>query len=310
MIAAPPSGPFFHRIADSDRFCFFHAPAIAPADASTRGSVLAVHAFAEEMNKTRAATADAARAFAAAGFAVLQIDLTGCGDSAGDFEDATWAAWMTDLTDAWAWLALRSAGPRWLWGTRLGALLAEQFASRCEPRADALLLWQPVVSGAQHLNQFLRLKTVGSLLKNGGSAVGNARGATAGTPATGPMARPAANATTNPQPPSPRADLAAGLAVEIAGYRLNPALADAIESAQMGQRDPAPSRVRWFDVSSQPSARLSPILSPIAARVVDRWRAAGSDVEVSTIEGSAFWQTQEIERCDALVEASVKSICA
>ena len=260
-----------------------------------RGSVLAVHAFAEEMNKTRAAAADGARALASAGFAVLQIDLTGCGDSAGDFEDATWAAWMADLSDAWAWLIERSSGARWLWGTRLGALLAEQFAFQCTPRADGLLLWQPVVSGAQHLNQFLRLKTVGSLLRNAGDTAPSRS-----TDAAAPIgaARSAA--------PSPRADLAAGLAVEIAGYRLNPSLADAIESAQMGKRELALSRVRWFEVSSQ----ASPSLSPIATRVADRWRAAGSDVEVSTIVGSAFWQTQEIERCDALVDASVAALCA
>lgn len=283
-MAAPPTGPFFHRAADRNaaRFCFFHAPARQPA----RGSVLAVHAFAEEMNKTRAVAADGARALASAGFAVLQIDLTGCGDSAGDFEDASWAAWMADLTDAWAWLVERSIGPRWVWGTRLGALLAEQFASRSDPRADGLLLWQPVVSGAQHLNQFLRLKTVGSLLRTAGEAT------------TQPVASVLA--------PSPRAELAAGLAVEIAGYRLNPALADAIESAQIGTSGATPARVRWFEVSSQPSAGSS----PVATRIADRWRARGSEVEVSTVVGSAFWQTQEIERCDALVSASVAALCA
>ncbi|MBK8384562.1 MAG: hypothetical protein IPL11_02315 [Candidatus Accumulibacter sp.] len=31
-----------------------------------------------------------ARALATAGYAVLQIDLMGCGDSSGDFGDATW----------------------------------------------------------------------------------------------------------------------------------------------------------------------------------------------------------------------------
>ncbi len=263
-----------------------------------RGSVLAVHAFAEEMNKTRAAAADGARALAAAGFAVLQIDLTGCGDSAGDFEDATWARWLDDLADAWGWLGERSSGSRWLWGTRLGALLAEQFASQSVPRADGLLLWQPVVSGAQHLNQFLRLKTVGSLLRNTGRTE------------TNPGMNAETSAAARVVAPSPRADLAAGLTVEIAGYRLNPSLADAIESAQMGQREAAPAvtplRVRWFEVSSQSGANLS----PIAARVADRWRAAGSDIQVAIVVGNAFWQTQEIERCDALVDASVKALCA
>jgi exosortase A-associated hydrolase 2 len=290
---APASGPFFKRASEQgsgeQRFCFFHAP---NADTGPRGCVLAVHAFAEEMNKTRAAAADGARALAAAGFAVLQIDLTGCGDSDGEFEDATWAAWLADLADGWEWLQAHCAGPRWVWGTRLGALLADQFVNTCTPAADGLLLWQPVVNGAQHLGQFLRLKTVSSLLREAASS----------DAATTPVARVAQ--------PSPRADLASGLSIEVAGYRLTPLLADAIEVARLGAQEPSdirvPSRVRWFEVSSQTSSAIS----PVAGRVADRWRSAGSDVVVATIVGNAFWQTQEVERCDALVEATVEALCA
>ena len=287
--ALPPSGPFFLRVggdsAAQSRLCFFDAP-FSRGGSKARGCVLAVHAFAEEMNKTRAMSAEAARAFAAEGLAVLRIDLTGCGDSDGDFEDATWSRWMADLADAWAWLDRRCGGPRWLWGTRLGALVAEDFAARAEPRADGLLLWQPVVNGAQHLNQFLRLKTVGTMLRTSGA--GDA------TPSLTP----------NLEGPSPRADLAAGRAVEIAGYRLNAELAEAMEKAQLGTRPATPPRVRWFDVSSQAGAALS----PIAARVIDRWRSVGSDIRHETVSGPAFWQTQEVERCEALVAASVEAL--
>lgn len=287
----PATGPFYLAVDGAgrtgERFCFYRAPEIR-AGAVGRGSVLAVHAFAEEMNKTRVAAADCARALAAAGFAVLQIDLGGCGDSAGDFADATWDGWLADLADAWAWLAVQSSGPRWVWGTRLGALLADRFVSRCTPAADGLLLWQPVVNGAQHLGQFLRLKTVGSLLRE----------APAGG-ATTPVARVAE--------PSPRADLASGRAIEVAGYQLTPALADAIEAARLGASQagdaPMPPCIRWFEVSSQSAA-----ITPIATRVAERWRAAGSDVAVATIAGPAFWQTQEVERCDALVDASVAAL--
>jgi exosortase A-associated hydrolase 2 len=288
------TGPFYLPIDDDEasataapgqRFCIFHAP---PDDVTRRGCVLAVHAFAEEMNKTRSASADGARALAAAGFAVLQIDLAGCGDSSGEFEDATWDRWLADLAVAWKWLALYATGPRWLWGVRLGALLADQFAVSCQPRADGLLLWQPIVNGAQHLGQFLRLKTVGTILREPVD------------PSTTPVARVAQ--------PSPRADLASGLAIEVAGYRLTPTLADAIEAARLGAATAGdgrvPKQVRWFEVSSQGS----PTLTPIAARVVERWRTAGSDVSVSIVNGSAFWQTQEVERCDALVEATVASL--
>ncbi len=294
MSASPAHGPFFLSVEDrgpdarsGERFCFFHAPADG---AIPRGAVLAVHAFAEEMNRTRAAVADGARALARAGYAVLQVDLLGCGDSAGDFADATWTAWLADLDAAWRWLAPRAPGPRWLWGTRLGALLADRFAATCTPASDGLLLWQPVVSGAQHLGQFLRLKTVGGLL----------RGAAAGDAPSTPVAQV--------EQPSPRADLASGRAIEVAGYRLTPVLADAVEAARLGPLEGQPGRavprVRWLDVSSQPT----PTIAPVATRVVERWRAAGTDVTVTTVPGPAFWQTQETERCPALVDATVVAL--
>jgi len=43
------------------------------------------------MNKSRRMVALQARALAGRGFAVLQMDALGCGDSAGDMQDATWA---------------------------------------------------------------------------------------------------------------------------------------------------------------------------------------------------------------------------
>lgn len=290
--AVPLTGPFFLHVADGprigERFCFFHA---AADGAASGGCVLAVHAFAEEMNKSRAASATAARALARAGFHVLQIDLAGCGDSEGEFEEATWPAWLADLNAAWSWLTARCPGPCWVWGTRLGALLADQVAATCHPAADGLLLWQPVVNGAQHLGQFLRLKTVNTMLRDPSPALAVAGRGDAG-----------------PTPSSPRADLAAGLSIEVAGYRLTPGLADAIESARLGSRTTdegrAVPRVRWFEVSSQANAALT----PVASKVAERWRAAGSDVTVAHVAGSAFWQTQEIERCDALVDATIEGL--
>ncbi len=52
------------------------------------------------MNKSRRMAALQARAFAAMGFGVLQIDLFGCGDSSGDFSDARWDIWKQDLAIA------------------------------------------------------------------------------------------------------------------------------------------------------------------------------------------------------------------
>ena len=74
--------PFFFDADPGTRFSLYHAP---NPQVPARGAILYVHPFAEEMNNSRRMAALQARAFSALGFAVLQIDLFGCGDSCGDF---------------------------------------------------------------------------------------------------------------------------------------------------------------------------------------------------------------------------------
>ena len=120
-----PAEPFFLQADCGRRFCLYHAP---QAEKECRGAFIYVHPFGEEMNKSRRMAALQARAFAAMGFGVLQIDLFGCGDSSGDFSDARWDIWKQDIAGARAWLAERVSAPISLWGLRLGALLALDFA--------------------------------------------------------------------------------------------------------------------------------------------------------------------------------------
>src|SRR6218665_17582 len=110
--------PFFLDAADGgQRYCI-HPPAQGSVK---RGQMLYLHPFAEEMNKTRRMAALQARALAQAGFEVLQLDLLGCGDSAGDFGDASWQGWLDDVHLACAWLQSQPRpAPLWLWGLRAG----------------------------------------------------------------------------------------------------------------------------------------------------------------------------------------------
>jgi exosortase A-associated hydrolase 2 len=144
---------FFLPMTGGDRLCVFHSPVQL-----ARGAMLFVHGFAEEMNLSRHMVALQARALADAGYAVLQIDLFGCGDSAGDFGDATWSSWIDDVLAAAAWLRSRADAPLWFWGLRAGCLLAVQTAARSGEPCN-FLLWQPVLSGETHWRQFLRIRT-------------------------------------------------------------------------------------------------------------------------------------------------------
>ena len=71
--------PFFLDGKQNSLFCIH----LYLAGVTCKGSILYLHPFAEEMHKSRCMAALQARHFAQAGYAVLQVDLTGCGDSSG-----------------------------------------------------------------------------------------------------------------------------------------------------------------------------------------------------------------------------------
>lgn len=262
---------FFLPASPGQRFALLQAP---DALTKARAAVVQVHPFAEEMNKSRRMAALQARAMAAAGYAVLQIDLLGCGDSSGDFGEATWEAWLTDVELACAWLQQQTAAPLWLWGQRTGCLLANEAANRMQ-RPVNLLFWQPVVSGRQFLQQFLRLKIAAELI---------------GGESKGAMERM-------------RHQLQRGESIEVAGYRLSPALADGLEKSELLLPHRS-GRVEWIEVSSRPDAQLS----PAAAARLTQWQAAGQQVRGSAVSGPAFWQTSEISECPALLAASLAAL--
>jgi exosortase A-associated hydrolase 2 len=259
------------------RFCIHHAPTAGPV----RGLVVHVHALAEEMNKSRRMCAMQARALATAGFAVLQIDLLGCGDSAGDFGDATWHAWADDVHAGVHWLSERHAPlvlPLWLWGHRAGCLLAAEVAhglGALGPAPTNLLFWHAATAGKALVQQLLRLRLASGLID------GKAKGAMEAL----------------------RADLAAGRAVDIAGYRLNPALASGLEHAALTPPT-RPGQLVWLELATSPE----PVLSPAAAAATERWRAAAWAVQAQQITGPAFWQTTEIEDAPLLISATVAAL--
>lgn len=249
------------------RFAMLHTPVGVP-----RSLVVFAQPFAEEMNKSRRLVAIQARSLAAAGCAVLVPDLQGCGDSAGTSADADWSAWRDDLAAACEWLIERCAStmsiPLWLWALRSGALLAVEAAARLSRPCD-FLFWQPAAQGKTLLQQFLRLKMAGQL-----SAPNAAQGS------TGDLRR----------------QLAAGQAIDVAGYRVSPGLAAGLDAARLsppGAR--SPGRLIMLEVSSQPEPSLA------LSRIIAEWQGDGWRVDAETVAGPPFWQTTEIEEVPALV---------
>lgn len=259
---------FFLDAPGGARFCL----ATRPVGASC-GALLFVPPFAEELNKSRRMVALGAAAFAARGWTVLQPDLLGCGDSAGDFGDACWNDWRDDVGRAWLWLRENAPGPVVLWTLRAGGLLAADWIDAAGER-PGLMMWQPVTNGRQHFAQFLRLKAAGEML--------------ADSDAKEAMART-------------RAELQAGQSVEVAGYRVSPRLAEGLDAAKLRLPAGWSEPTVLLEVSNAEHLAPSPALEVLAGR----WQEARVPVAIEVLRGPAFWHTQEIEVAPALIERSL-----
>jgi exosortase A-associated hydrolase 2 len=150
----PKRDAFFLPSKSGDLFSIYYHPL---DNSSEKGDILYIHPFADEMNKSRQMVALQAVSFAKAGFGVLQIDLQGCGDSKGEFGDATWDAWKENINTAVHWLNTKGKGPISLWGLRLGALLMMDWAKAGSVPIEKYIFWQPVLNGAMAIHQFFRL---------------------------------------------------------------------------------------------------------------------------------------------------------
>lgn len=133
---------------------------------AVRGAVLFVPPFCEERKGALPAFVQTARTLAVQQIASLVFDLSGCGDSAGDFEAAAPETFEADCEAAWAWLGDSfPACPLAVVGLRTGALLAARLAAR-HPDTAALAAWSPV-TGADFIRQLLQRRMVNDMVAYG-----------------------------------------------------------------------------------------------------------------------------------------------
>ena len=245
-----------------------------PEGAPARGAVLFLPPFAEEMNKSRRTVALSARALAAAGYCVMLLDPSGCGDSSGDFSEATWGNWKRDADCAITRLKQLFDLPITLWGLRLGALLACDVAVA---RSDlhSLILWQPVLNGEQHVDQFLRFELAGQALKG---KVGFDRASLW-------------NELRNSRP------------LQVAGYHLSSQLALDIARHRLADLHPGCS-VTWLDIA-RPSAAEPNVAS---VNVMGLWRKKGVPVTWACSDGEVFWRNVDAPDSPALPVATVTAL--
>ncbi len=142
--------PFYFSTGSDSLFGCYHAP--SPATHRTTAAVLCYPMGEEYIRFHRACRYLAAR-LAEAGFPALRFDYYGCGNSAGDFEQASIDRWRADVSQAIAEIRRRCDRSRvCLIGLRLGATLSMMVGAE-QGDVDGLVLWDPVVSGPAHLSE-------------------------------------------------------------------------------------------------------------------------------------------------------------
>jgi exosortase A-associated hydrolase 2 len=239
--------------------------------------LLLVAPFAEEMNKSRRMLALMARAAARRGYTVMLPDLLGTGDSEGNFADAKWDDWVADVRFCVRQLITVGVRSVTLLGLRVGALLALEAAREPLPGLHHVMLWQPVIDGHRFLDQWLRLKVAARL------------GAEGDRVSTSEL----------------RAQLAQGIALEVAGYRLTPAMAAGLDAARLPDGCPGHvERLHWLELKNfEP-----PELSPASRAAVTALSGHGTEVSARVLLGPAFWMNPEITEAPQLIDATLEAL--
>jgi exosortase A-associated hydrolase 2 len=155
--------PFFFVNDGAELFGILHLPEERPVS----GFVFCCP-FAEEKLWAHRVFVNFARELCGRGHAVLRFDYRGHGDSEGDFENATVASRLSDIARALRLIREEAASIEAvsLLGLRFGATLAALAAERA-PDISRLILWEPLVSGPDYLQELLRtnLATQMAILK-------------------------------------------------------------------------------------------------------------------------------------------------
>lgn len=135
-----------------------------PAQQARNLAFLFCHPFGEEKLWAHLVYVNFARELANRGIPVLRFDYMGNGDSDGDFEDSSVKTNLADVQCALRVLRerVRPDTVIGLMGLRYGATLAALVAES-DTEIRRLVLWEPVINGAQYMQELLRINLTSQL---------------------------------------------------------------------------------------------------------------------------------------------------
>jgi len=258
---------FFHPAPSGRLFTLYRRATSAGHNTDTL--VLFVAAFGEEMNASRRAYTVMAQTLAENGISSLMFDFYGTGDSDGDFDDADWVSWQSDLETMLEFARSELKYPHiQLLGLRSGALhIAELLSKTTTADITQVIFWQPLLNGCDQVDQFLRLRLAANLMLTS-------------------QHKPSSRESTQ----SLRAQAKRDGGVEVAGYGLTASMIDALDSRELTAlllRVPHCPSLHWLELAGQNE------ISGARAIAVQRLIDHGISLASHSLAVKRFWSLIE-----------------
>jgi uncharacterized protein len=139
-------------------FGLYHA---ASRDNSRNECIVLCNPFGQEAIRSHRLFKVLADRLCRDGFHVLRFDYFGTGDSAGDGDEVNISRLVDDLSTADNEIVQRSGCTRRSWiGLRLGATIAALASTKVSVSPHRLILWEPVIDGANYLIELAHAHTL------------------------------------------------------------------------------------------------------------------------------------------------------
>lgn len=267
--------PFYFGSAGRRKFAVLHTP---PAGAPEGAPILICAPHFEEKLWAHRVLVDAARCASARGHTTLRFDVSGHGDSDGEFEDFSLEDFEADVVEAWNLLRERTNASPVVLGLRLGGTLAARAAARLGGRA---VLWEPILDLPAWLQEMLRanltfqIRHFGKVLKNRAQL---------------------------------SAEITAGATVTLDGYGVTPSFFRSAAASSGWQDAVFPGRCKGLLVVAFRGRGVAP--SEALEQAGARWTAAGTPCVVRVVDEEAIWTDVRRYRTQApaVVAATLKWI--
>jgi pimeloyl-ACP methyl ester carboxylesterase len=291
-------GQFFRDFPKGHRYGLW----VLPKELPLIGTILCIQTPGEENNFARRVLVQSAHRLADRGYATLIFDPYGVGDSAGKTSDARLLDWRSDLMRISHQMRLKYDVPFYIWGIRLGTLLAaDLFISQSDTTAG-LLLWAPLAHGRTWVDHLKRSASVSNLVSKPFS--NNERRKETR------IAQTQASLINPPSLIACTSNDTIDHLKQLGGSSYRASLIEEINSLSLAPTKQQQSygntaRIGLFGVINPNTSRNNPKRkSPALEAIESNWKAAGFEVHAEAVASENFWSSMTPYDPILLYEAS------